>query len=107
MTWTPELVGATVFAGLAFILLLVVAARMNALQSRIAVLGRIEGKIDLLLTHADLKYDPLAHVASDVADAIRRNQKIEAIKLYREATGVGLKEAKDYVEGMQRRGGLG
>ena len=28
-------------------------------------------------------------------------RKIEAIKLYREATGTGLKEAKDAVEGME------
>jgi large subunit ribosomal protein L7/L12 len=29
-------------------------------------------------------------------------QKIEAIKLYREHTGVGLKEAKDAVEALER-----
>ena len=29
-------------------------------------------------------------------------RKIEAIKLYREATGVGLKEAKDTVDGMEK-----
>jgi ribosomal protein L7/L12 len=28
-------------------------------------------------------------------------KKIEAIKLYREMTGLGLKEAKDAVEGME------
>jgi ribosomal protein L7/L12 len=30
-------------------------------------------------------------------------KKIRAIKYYREATGVGLKEAKDFVEEVQRR----
>ena len=29
-------------------------------------------------------------------------RKIEAIKLYREATGVGLKEAKDAVDGIEK-----
>ena len=29
-------------------------------------------------------------------------RKIEAIKLYREATGLGLKEAKDAVDGMEK-----
>ena len=29
-------------------------------------------------------------------------RKIEAIKLYRKATGVGLKEAKDAVDGMEK-----
>ena len=31
---------------------------------------------------------------------MKAGQKIEAIKLYREQTGVGLKEAKDYVESL-------
>ncbi len=36
----------------------------------------------------------------DVIDLVRAGQKIEAIKLYREIFGVGLKEAKDAVEAM-------
>jgi len=41
--------------------------------------------------------DPLQAVRDEVA----RGNKIEAIRLYREATGVGLKEAKDAVEAME------
>lgn len=37
-----------------------------------------------------------------VADLLRSGQKIEAIKRYRELVGVGLKEAKDAVEAMER-----
>ena len=33
-----------------------------------------------------------------VYEALRKGSKIEAIKIYREATGVGLKEAKEQVE---------
>lgn len=33
-----------------------------------------------------------------INEAIFAGHKIEAIKLYREATGVGLKEAKDFIE---------
>jgi ribosomal protein L7/L12 len=33
---------------------------------------------------------------------LRKGNKIEAIKIYREATGVGLKEAKDAVDAMER-----
>ena len=33
-----------------------------------------------------------------ILDALRRGQKIEAIKLYREGTGAGLKEAKDSID---------
>lgn len=33
-----------------------------------------------------------------VTEALARGQKIEAIKIYREATGKGLKEAKDFID---------
>ncbi|NBT63336.1 MAG: hypothetical protein EBT02_16380, partial [Planctomycetia bacterium] len=33
-------------------------------------------------------------------ELVRAGKKIEAIKLYRESTGVGLKEAKDFVESL-------
>jgi ribosomal protein L7/L12 len=38
----------------------------------------------------------------EVVTLLERGQKIEAIKRYRERTGVGLKEAKDAVEAIQR-----
>jgi hypothetical protein len=34
-------------------------------------------------------------------EALQANKKIQAIKIYREATGVGLKEAKDHVDAME------
>lgn len=40
--------------------------------------------------------DPAARM--EIEAALNANQKIEAIKLLREATGMGLKEAKDAVE---------
>ncbi|MGI9454928.1 MAG: ribosomal protein L7/L12 [Aeoliella sp.] len=38
-----------------------------------------------------------------INEAIFAGRKIEAIKLYREATGEGLKEAKDFIEGLTVR----
>jgi len=38
-------------------------------------------------------------------DALQKGKKINAIKIYREATGVGLKEAKDYVDALEREQG--
>ena len=38
-----------------------------------------------------------------LTDAVRRGRKIEAIKLYRAATGAGLKDAKDAVEELAER----
>ncbi len=37
---------------------------------------------------------------------LRNGRKIEAIKLYRDVTGAGLKEAKDAVESLERDGSL-
>jgi ribosomal protein L7/L12 len=42
----------------------------------------------------------------EVVSLLEQGQKIEAIKRYRERTGVGLKEAKDAVERMAERRGL-
>lgn len=39
-----------------------------------------------------------------IRDLVRQGNKIEAIKAYRELTGLGLKEAKDAVDAMERSG---
>jgi hypothetical protein len=36
-----------------------------------------------------------------ISDALRAGEKIQAIKLHREATGLGLKEAKDEIEAIE------
>jgi hypothetical protein len=46
-------------------------------------------------------YDSKAVAA--IADALNRGEKIEAIKLLRAATGLGLAEAKASVEDMERK----
>jgi ribosomal protein L7/L12 len=38
-----------------------------------------------------------------ITQAIYTGRKIEAIKLYRESTGKGLKEAKDFIEAVTER----
>ncbi|MEU5153566.1 ribosomal protein L7/L12 [Glycomyces sp. NPDC021274] len=68
-------------------------------------LARIERKLDLVMQHLGLHDhappapDPLA----DVRHLARQGKKIQAIKVYREHTGVGLKEAKDAVEQLERQ----
>ena len=42
-----------------------------------------------------------ANLLAQVQQALFQGQKIEAIKLYREATNLGLKESKDAVEKME------
>lgn len=52
---------------------------------------------------------PVGQLPASVLAALQSGNKIEAIKLLREQTGLGLKEAKDAVEGMAIRnaGGTG
>jgi hypothetical protein len=88
------------------LLLAGVRYRLDRIQARVAVLARLEIKIDLLLKHGGIVFDPYAGVAPDVAQALRAGEKIKAIKLHRNATGVDLREAKEFVEGLQRRSGV-
>ena len=41
-------------------------------------------------------------VREQIKEAIFAGRKIEAIKLYREATGLGLKEAKEFIDKLQK-----
>ena len=66
-------------------------------------LSRLEGKIDLLLEHQGLSYDPLESLEGRLKATLRSGKKILAIKMYRDATGAGLKESKEYVESLQDR----
>ena len=77
---------------------------------------RLEQKVDFLFRH--LGIDPSEVLLDDgfgpsfagpslqsdlpsaFYDALRTGHKIEAIKIYREVTGAGLKEAKSAVDGM-------
>jgi len=102
-----ESFGLVAVAVLGLIMLAGIGARLNGIRSRIAVLSRVEAKLDLLLKQANIKFDPYASVPLDIVQALREGKKIEAIKLYRQASGVGLKEAKDFVEEVERRAGAG
>jgi len=61
---------------------------------------RRSNALDAPLESADARY---GNVPVNVRQAIQRGQKIAAIELYRQSTGAGLKEAKDYVEEIMRR----
>jgi ribosomal protein L7/L12 len=79
--------------------------RLAGIEKRLGKLARLDVKIDLLLRRAGVEYEPYKNLPRDVVDALQRGNKIQAIKHYREATGIGLKEAKDFIEEVQRRAG--
>ncbi|MCX4645690.1 ribosomal protein L7/L12 [Streptomyces sp. NPDC058293] len=81
---------------------LVVLVSIGGIESRIKRtdrrISRVEHKIDLILDHLGLcEVDP---ELEQVATHLRNGKKIQAIKVYREITGAGLKEAKDAVDRM-------
>ena len=64
-----------------------------------------DGKLDALLKHAGVEYNPYDNLPDQVVQALQRGEKIQAIKHYREVTDAGLKEAKDFIEEVQERAG--
>lgn len=92
-----DVFGVVALAGL---ILLYFVVESSATRTRTEVtrrLNRLEDKVDLLLKHAGLEEPPLPR-QDEVVALVRAGKKIEAIKVYREATGVGLAEAKAAVE---------
>jgi ribosomal protein L7/L12 len=64
-------------------------------------LRRLEEQVALLSEKLGLPFDdPGAGMPREVVELARNGRKIEAIKRYRELTGVGLAEAKDVVDGL-------
>lgn len=96
-------------------LIVVIFAGGSAVYSHLkpsdaARIRRIEAKLDLILNELKLEYiDPASPggLSPEVqALAEDPSKKIAAIKLHREQTGLGLREAKDAVEGyLAARGG--
>ena len=80
-----------------------VVKRLAAREQHLRTLSRLEAKLDALLKHHGIQFNPYADAPASVVDALRRGKKIEAIKAYRLATGSDLKDAKDYVDELERR----
>ena len=78
---------------------------MSAHDEDVDRIGELERKVDFLLRELGLetKYASGAGGGGEVERLVRAGRKIEAIKAYRESTGVGLREAKEAVEALERR----
>jgi hypothetical protein len=96
------------FLFLVFVVILAAGAallfqQMSSLSARLDRLSRLEGKLDALLRHQGVQYEPLGELPPAAREALDRGEYILAIKHVREATGLGLKEAKDLVDDARRR----
>ena len=70
-------------------------SRVNELEDRLKFLYR-----RLNIEYMDNNSDPV--LSPQIQDALKKGNKIEAIKIYRELTGVGLAEAKQAIERSQK-----
>jgi ribosomal protein L7/L12 len=74
---------------------------VSAMESKIK---RVERKLDLLLQHLGAD-EPTPAGLERVREQLRQGRQIRAIKIYRELTGAGLKEAKEAVDRLDGQGG--
>lgn len=78
---------------------------IEILRSRVS---RLEAEMDFLYKRLGVTFSENANQGDDprILDALKRNSMIEAIKIYREITNLGLAEAKAAVEAIRARRGL-
>jgi large subunit ribosomal protein L7/L12 len=69
------------------------------LRQRVATLER---QIEFLMKHLGVEYEeePNTGVSPEILELVRKGDKLRAIKFYREETGVGLREAKEFIESL-------
>ena len=78
-------------------LLVFMAAALRADNSR------IERKLNAVLSHLEIQTPGTDDdFLQQLQEMVSQGHKIEAIKLYRKRTGVGLKEAKDAIDSLPR-----
>lgn len=65
---------------------------------------KLESQMVFLLRNLGVAYPdvPAGTASPEVMELLRRGQKIEAIKRFREETGAGLKDAKEFIESLER-----
>ena len=77
---------------------MVTEAEIQLLRSRV---NELEDRLNFLYRRFNIEYaDPSSapSLSPEIQEALRRGNKIEAIRIYRELTGVGLGEAKQAIE---------
>ena len=64
---------------------------------------KLESQITFLLRNLDLEHpEPDKYnVSPEIIDLVRKGKKIKATKLFRLETGLGLKEAKEFIESLE------
>ena len=77
MSFTPMETTFLALAAVCAVWLGGISFRLSRMENRLAALGRLDAKLDLLLKHANIRFDPYAAVQSEIAQAIRRKLVLE------------------------------
>lgn len=72
----------------------------NELKSEIK---RLNGKVDRILDSMGIKDETLDGINKELKELILQKKNIKAIKVYREHTGLGLKESKEYIDSLSEK----
>lgn len=66
-------------------------------------LRRTNLTLNKIVKHLGIEEEIIANIDYELKSIISEDGKIKAIKRYREITGVGLKEAKEYVDNLAEK----
>ena len=102
MEWIVPLV---VLLPLVLVVLAAGSGRRAAAEHQSRRLAAIERKLDLVMAHLDIR-EPEPDAPAVVMQELLAGRKLQAIKVYRAATGASLREAKDAVEALARQRGI-
>ncbi|GGS41180.1 hypothetical protein [Streptomyces pseudogriseolus] len=80
------------------VVVLSVASIQTALSRAERRVARVERKLDQVMRHLGLEEEVPRR--DEILALVRDGKQVQAIKLYREATGAGLAEAKQAVDAM-------
>ena len=71
---------------------------MEVAKNNGSILNR---KLDAVIEHLGISFDPYKNIPSRITDELNSGNRIKAIKLYRQFSGEGLKEAKKAIDTIE------
>jgi ribosomal protein L7/L12 len=83
-----------------------ISSDITALQFQV---GALERKLDFVMRYLKLEYkeDEIPAALAEAANWLRKGNKMEAVKVYRQRTGVDLKEAMQAIDAFAKNMGAG
>lgn len=82
------------------LLLMIIGILVGSPNSSEFKMKYMDKKLDRIMEHLGIEE---INIDEELKELLAEEKKIPAIKRLREETGMGLKEAKDYVENLERK----